>query len=398
MDHAEMMKKVFPFYTGPLVHDNSNNTIKSELSSTANTPAAMSDDNQPTVAGQLDLAHADEEMLMRVPAWLWESWAKLLNDDSIGMDEEIQLGMVRIEDLDVAPNEKSKQKVTMRLNQELEVHNKLPKEYDLTISDKKTNNLYVFSEKDAPVIKEKDEDKSDDESDNKDLTLATGARSEGMTKTQKRNKKRREQAKFRKAAAKQTALTGIIVHEVNCCPVDSPEYTRLMKERTAEAMKPKRQTTMLDNSLGPGAGFLATGTMSTDGYFRDFIRTGQPTRAKAQDQKAARMPQNELIDLIYDCFGRYNYWSLKSLKAEVNQPEAYLKSTLEKVADLVKSGPHAMTWTLKPEARRDRYADAVGNEEQAPDAPFGTDGAGDEDAGELQSDLDEEDEDTKMEE
>ncbi len=112
------------------------------------------------------------------------------------------------------------------------------------------------------------------------------------------------------------------------------------------------------------------------------------------------MPQNDLIDLIYDCFSRYNYWSLKALKAEVNQPEAYLKSTLEKVADLVKSGRFAMTWTLKPEARRDRYADLAGNEERAPDAPFGTDGPGDdpnEDGGEMESDLDEDDEETKME-
>jgi transcription initiation factor TFIIF subunit beta len=85
------------------------------------------------------------------------------------------------------------------------------------------------------------------------------------------------------------------------------------------------------------------------------------------------MPQNELLDLIFDCFKRYNYWSLKSLKSELNQPEAYLKSTLEKVAVLVKSGRFAMTWTLKPEVKVNGYAEV--KNEQAPDS--GIDGPSD---------------------
>jgi transcription initiation factor TFIIF subunit beta len=90
------------------------------------------------------------------------------------------------------------------------------------------------------------------------------------------------------------------------------------------------------------------------------------------------MPQNELLDLIYNCFKRYNYWPLKSLKAELNQPENYLKQTLEMVAQLVKAGPHANTWQ---EARISTYADARSydevKDEVAPDSGFGLDGASD---------------------
>lgn len=71
------------------------------------------------------------------------------------------------------------------------------------------------------------------------------------------------------------------------------------------------------------------------------------------------MPQNELLDLIYACFRRYRYWPFKALKAELKQPEAYLKQTLEMVAHLVKSGDFAMTWELKPEAREANYASAL---------------------------------------
>lgn len=84
-----------------------------------------------------------------------------------------------------------------------------------------------------------------------------------------------------------------------------------------------------------------------------------------------------MLDQIYDCFKRYNYWPLKSLKAELNQPEAYLKQTLELVAHLVRQGPHAMTWQLKPESKIGAYADKElfeqVKDEEAPD--FGLDGA-----------------------
>jgi transcription initiation factor TFIIF subunit beta len=55
---------------------------------------------------------------------------------------------------------------------------------------------------------------------------------------------------------------------------------------------------------------------------------------------------------------------MKTLRAELNQPEPYLKSTLEQVAELVKTGRFAMTWTLKPENRQNIYEQP---DEQAPD-------------------------------
>ena len=106
-----------------------------------------------------------------------------------------------------------------------------------------------------------------------------------------------------------------------------------------------------------------------------------PSRGKPQESKAARIPQNELLDLIYDCFKRYTYWPLKSLKAELNQPEAYLKQTLELVAHLVRQGPHAMTWQLKPESKLGVDAglelDGKVIDGAAPDIMGGFDGASD---------------------
>jgi len=83
------------------------------------------------------------------------------------------------------------------------------------------------------------------------------------------------------------------------------------------------------------------------------------TKGKAQENKSTRMPQNELLDLIFQCFREFKYWPFKTLKARLAQPEAYLKQTLEMVAHLVKAGDFAMTWELKPEATHSQYSNAM---------------------------------------
>jgi len=55
-------------------------------------PAALSDDDIYEDAGDLDLYSVHQGVwLTRLPKFLWENWSKI--DD----DEEIQLGMIRIE-------------------------------------------------------------------------------------------------------------------------------------------------------------------------------------------------------------------------------------------------------------------------------------------------------------
>ena len=48
---------------------------------------------------------------------------------------------------------------------------------------------------------------------------------------------------------------------------------------------------------------------------------------------------------------------MKALRAELQQPEAYLRETLEKVAILAKSGRFATQWSLKPENKLSEYVE-----------------------------------------
>lgn len=69
------------------------------------------------------------------------------------------------------------------------------------------------------------------------------------------------------------------------------------------------------------------------------------------------MPENELIDLLHRCFQEYRHWSLSSLKARTNQPEAYLREVLNNIAFLPKSGPFNGLWQLNTDVQGEIPAD-----------------------------------------
>lgn len=85
---------------------------------------------------------------------------------------------------------------------------------------------------------------------------------------------------------------------------------------------------------------------------------------------------------------------MKALRARLRQPEAYLRETLEKIADMPRSGRFAMHWTLKPEFKQSSYGGA--DDAAAPTATSGPDGVDDSDMGDLDGD-DDDDDDVKME-
>ena len=96
--------------------------------------------------------------------------------------------------------------------------------------------------------------------------------------------------------------------------------------------------------------------------------------------KAARIPKNQLLDLIFDCYRQYQYWSMKALRQRTEQPDSYLRSVLEEVAVLVKSGPFANTYTLS-----EAYRDKAGNDAKEAAAEPASDG--DDDEGEEMEDV-----------
>ncbi|EGE06650.1 transcription initiation factor IIF subunit beta [Trichophyton equinum CBS 127.97] len=307
----------------------------------------MSDEDIYEDTGDLDFTNAFQNVwLTRIPRTLWEQWSKL--DD----DEEIQIGTVRVEG-----DPTDIKRISLRLL-DIPQNKGVPKDYNLRRQNVNADrsayavqNTFVFTEKDLPGYKDK---MSRFYNENQPY-----GRSYLYEQTKRDAKKKERKKKWepyvRKTVPRQTAITARVHDEFNCLPVENEEYQRLAEERALESLKPKRETKFIEKV--PGKMLQPKTVAAADKS--NFIQIAKPAKVRAQENKTARMPQNELLDLIYACFRRHKYWPFKALKAELQQPEVYLKQTLEIVAHLVKSGDFAMTWELKPEARESNYADAI---------------------------------------
>ncbi|PYH97828.1 transcription initiation factor iif, beta subunit [Aspergillus ellipticus CBS 707.79] len=345
--------------------------IKADPDSKEAVLADIDDEDLYEDAGDLDFSAAAQSVwLSRIPRSLWEHWSNLSNggDD----DEEVQIGTMRIES---KPNDIKR--VSLRLN-EREDNREIPKDYLLqrqTITAENvshlTQNTYLFTERDLPG--------------HENRMVVFGEARSALYESMKREMKKKERKKkwepyVRKTVPKQTALVGSVGEEFNCLPVENEEFRHISEKKALEALKPKRETVFIDKVPGK----LLQPRNALPGEKGAFVQAARPTKGKTQENKTTRMPQNELLDLIYQCFREYKYWPFKMLKARLRQPEAYLKQTLEMVAHLVKAGDFAMTWELKPEARESNYASAMAygdpKEELAPALDYNFDEGSEEEA------------------
>jgi transcription initiation factor TFIIF subunit beta len=93
----------------------------------------------------------------------------------------------------------------------------------------------------------------------------------------------------------------------------------------------------------------------------------QKKKEAAKENRASRLPKNELIDILLDLFQYYKYWGLRELKKKTNQPDAYLREVLTEIATMWKSGDLNGKWELKPELK-EREDPASFAEGMAPEA------------------------------
>lgn len=68
----------------------------------------------------------------------------------------------------------------------------------------------------------------------------------------------------------------------------------------------------------------------------------------------ARMPRNQLLDLLFKEFREQPHWGIKPLREKTQQPEAYLKEVLGGIGFLHRSGEFNGMWELKDVFRDDQ--------------------------------------------
>jgi transcription initiation factor TFIIF subunit beta len=262
-----------------------------------------------------------------------------------------------------------------------------PKEYNLlpsgreTLQPKQPRNAFVFSERDMPGYKKKFTGPNNVEG-------GTHHSRSYLHEKNKRDVKRKEGRKrfepyVRRPVPKLTALAGVVTRELECVPVENEEYLKLERQKAETMLKPKEVAQISFENL-KDARYLAPGTVTAYGKtvsakvsqlissriypHSQLQQQEQKKRAAAKENRAARRPKNEVIDLILELFQYYQYWGLRELRQKTKQPDAYLREVLNEIATMWRSGDMNGKWELKPEFK-ERSQFAKGAEGMAPDVP-----------------------------
>jgi len=275
-------------------------------------------------AGELDLSAAQDNILLtRMPKITWEALSALKDDD------EIQVGMLRMEG-----DTQNPAKVSLMLDPNLSAFRLVPREYNMRAMNKATSNTFVFTEKDLPGYTRKVAGQG-----------TQAGRPQPVEKKEGNSRRNFRTPGYRRAIPKKTALIGHVKSEYNCLPVENQQYVDILTRRQAETPKDDSSPQFIEGKVAM-ANILNPGGVGATNAFTGFIRTA-PAKDKKQQQKAARIPKNELLDMLFDCFRQFRYWYLRDLRLRTQQPEAYLRETLEGIAELVRQGAHANTWRLR---------------------------------------------------
>ncbi|KAF7187421.1 Transcription initiation factor IIF subunit beta [Pseudocercospora fuligena] len=319
--------------------------------------------------------------LIKVSEDLWKAWAKIYQE-APGDTDRIEIGKLRV--FNPKPGQDpNKQEIQIRLNDTLEEHQPLPKTYNLDIKSNGYNNTVVFSEKDQPG-------QSKGYGSGQNRHLAPGAKPTGINKFDRYNNSQpRKPGSYRSAIPRQTALAPPIHHEAVANPVEDDSTLQYFTQNYQKALIGSTKTRFNDSTK------LRHPGMDNDSFNIGSL-TSKPGKGKKKvpKEKAVRMEKDRLLDALKNCFKEYQYWSLRALRQRLQQPEAYIKETLDDIAVLMRSGDFVQNYKLKPEYER-MVREDLGNvaevkEELAPVKMEETDdGTGDEmDSGEEFEDVD----------
>ncbi|KAG0706708.1 transcription initiation factor IIF, beta subunit-domain-containing protein [Suillus ampliporus] len=145
--------------------------------------------------------------------------------------------------------------------------------------------------------------------------------------------------------ARTTIPTGRIKHECNLRPLFNESYRQKMRERTRKYNTPRRQILMIEEAGVSRGGINRLSSGVNSGSFANMIKS-KPKLAKGTFERMARMPRNQLLDLLFTLFREQPRWSIKPLCERTQQPEAYLKEVLTAIANLNRSGEYNGMWEL----------------------------------------------------
>ncbi|KAK9461396.1 transcription initiation factor IIF, beta subunit-domain-containing protein [Lipomyces oligophaga] len=206
----------------------------------------------------------------------------------------------------------------------------LPHEYNLEVRNKSVSNTYVFTEQNLDRFGSQQ---------NNGQQLQSGP--------ERRGGRRRYMPYVKVNIPKRTTLVGTVQYDcsLTVSPNDANYHNLVALRQRMTETAPRPTVTLLDEI--PGVTSARAGPSMRE-VGSNFMKSQKREKERVQEGKAARIPRNELYDLLFKLFEEYDYWGMRGLRERTHQPEAYLKEVLDNVAVLNKKGPYASKYSLKP--------------------------------------------------
>ncbi|KAI0243515.1 hypothetical protein L0F63_005853 [Massospora cicadina] len=153
-------------------------------------------------------------------------------------------------------------------------------------------------------------------------------------------------------------IRGTVVRDLKANPFPTdPEYRSIIRKRALEAGE--KRSGIVINSQDVQLENLK--------YNQDNppVWTGLGKRAKLDaNNKAPRLSEKDLMDLLFKMFTEHKFWLLKDLQKRTQQPMNHLKNILKNIAILNRKGKHHTLYQLKDEYthsnKLERVVDANG--------------------------------------
>ncbi|KAI6780179.1 Transcription initiation factor IIF subunit beta-like protein [Emericellopsis cladophorae] len=288
--------------------------------------------------------------LARLPKYVWEKWEKML--ERLSDEDEIQIATMRLWYDKNDASQGTKPVTRMLLNDKIPEHQGIPLEYKMDIknNDKELENHFLFSEEDLPGFKAKNKARAAALKKGIPAHILNKPR-DGAVEKPAFDRRNRYQPFYRKAIPKKTKIAGKFKFDCRIEPLNKAEENKMIMRQLHELEKPKKGIKVIS---GSEAATFRTGPSGGNMWNNNFVKGAAPTvkQKKGPTIKAARLPKNELLDLLFQNFNEYQYHSMKSLRQRTQQPEAWLREVLDEIAVLIKAGPFANRYKLI-----DSYAD-----------------------------------------
>lgn len=145
------------------------------------------------------------------------------------------------------------------------------------------------------------------------------------------------------ADGRATAIEGRVEQECHMKPLLNEDYRSMIQQRTAEANRPRRTVQFVNTDNEPVKPGLVPHVREAELLKRRQLRLGD------SEHRRERLPENEVMNILFEAFESNDLWSLKGLVDRTQQPVVHVKEILSKIANYITRGPHKSLYELKPE-------------------------------------------------